>query len=307
MAEYLLGIAGVEVHGTIIPAGPGKNISHIRSRLHIHEVDVVDADAVEKVFLGVTPDKVIHLAGQAFVPTSLLDPVGTFRVNIMGGVSVLEGARRQREKGGAPPAVLLVSTGEVYGRHHPGPVTEDTPLKPLNPYAVSKVSLDLIGQDYRRTFDLPVSVVRPFNHAGPRQSPTFVASDFGQQFAAIAAGKMEPVIHAGNLDAVRDYTDVRDVVRAYWAILTHPSEHAVFNVCSGQVFAVRDLIALYQEITGLTVTVATTAARARVNDIPFIAGSFARLEAATGWRPGIALRQTLADVYGYWQAELASS
>ena len=306
-AEFFLGIPGVELHGTVLPGGELKNIGHITSRLHLHKADIVDAGLMEKIFLDVQPDKVIHLAGQAFVPTSMRDPVGTFQTNVMGGISVLDAARRQGEKTARHPDLLLVSTGEVYGRLPRYLITEDSALDPRNPYAVSKTCLDLICQTYRRSFDVNVTVVRPFNHAGPRQSPVFVASNFGRQFALIAAGKAEPVIIAGNLNPKRDFTDVRDVVRAYWAILTHPSEHTVFNVCSGQVFAIRDLVAMFEEVSGVKVTARSEQDRLREDDVPFVAGSYARLEAVTGWQPAIPLRQTLADVFAYWQAEVGAS
>jgi GDP-4-dehydro-6-deoxy-D-mannose reductase len=305
-AEYLLGIDGMELHGTHFPRQKTGNIDHLRGRIALHEADIVDADAMHGIFMDVRPDKVLHLAGQAYVPTALRDPVGTFAVNIMGGVAVLDAARRQAEDTGGGPDLLLVSSGEVYGKPRREPVSEESPVRPENPYAASKASVDLIGQEYRRTFGVRVSVVRPFNHAGPRQSPVFVSSDFGRQFALIASGKSEPVIHAGNLDARRDFTDVRDVVRAYWAILTHPSGHTVFNLCSGHIVAISDLIRIFQEVSGIRVTVQIEASRTRGEDAGRVAGSYARLHEATGWEPLIPLERTLADVFAYWTAEIGS-
>ena len=305
-AEYLLGIDGMELHGTHFPLQTTGNIDHLRGRIALHEADIVDADAMRGIFMDVRPDKVVHLAGQAYVPTAMRDPYGTFSVNIMGGVAVLDAARRQAEDTGAGPDVLLVSSGEVYGKPRLEPITEESPVRPENPYAASKASVDLIGQEYRRTFGVRVSVVRPFNHAGPRQSPVFVSSDFGRQFALIAAGKSEPVIRAGNIDARRDFTDVRDVVRAYWAILTHPSAHTVFNLCSGHIVAISDLIAMFQKVTGIRVTVQNEASRTRGGDAPLLAGSYARLHEATGWEPMIPIEKTLSDVFAYWRAEIGS-
>ena len=305
-AEYLLGIDGVELHGTHMPHRATANIEHIRSRITLHETDIVDGEGVRSIFASVRPEKVLHLAGQAFVPEAMRDPYGTFSVNIMGGVAVLEAARRQAEETGAGPAIMLVSSGEVYGKLHREEVTEESPLSPENPYAASKASVDLIAQEYRRAFGVRASVVRPFNHAGPRQSPVFVASDFGRQFALIASGKQEPILRAGNVDARRDFTDVRDVVRAYWAILTHPSPHTVFNLCSGHVVAIRELIEIYQRVAGVRVRVVSEAARTRGGDPPLIAGSYRRLHAATGWEPAIPLERTLSDVFEYWRTELGA-
>jgi len=304
-AEYLLAIEGIELHGTHLPGGSTANIDHLRDRVTLHEADITDAEGIARIFLDVMPGSVIHLAGQAFVPTALRDPFGTFTVNIMGGVAVLDAARRQAEKTGTGPGVLLVSSGEVYGTRHREAISEDSPVRPENPYAVSKASVDLIGQEYRRTFGVAVSVVRPFNHAGPRQSPAFVSSDFGRQFALIAAGKSAPVISAGNLGSRRDFTDVRDVVRAYWAILTHPSPHTVFNLCSGHVVEIRELIDIFQEVSGVRVTVTSEASRTRGGDAPFVAAGYARLHDATGWRPEIPFRQTLADVFAYWRGAIS--
>ena len=301
-AEYLLGIDGMELHGTHYPGQSTRNIEHLRNRITLHEADIVDAGAIRGIFADVRPEKVVHLAGQAFVPTALKDPFGTFSVNIMGGVAVLDAARHQAEVSGAGPDLLLVSSGEVYGKLHTEPITEESPVRPENPYAASKASVDLIGQEYRRTFGVRVSVVRPFNHAGPRQSPVFVSSDFGRQFALIAAGKSEPVVHAGDIDARRDFTDVRDVVRAYWAILTHPSEHTAFNLCSGHIVAIGDLIDIFQRVSGIRVTVLREESRKRGGNAPFMAGSYARLREATGWEPSIPLEKTLADVFLYWKA-----
>jgi GDP-4-dehydro-6-deoxy-D-mannose reductase len=296
----------MELHGTRFPLQKTGNIDHLRGRIALHEADIVDADAMRGIFMEVRPDKVLHLAGQAYVPTAMRDPYGTFSVNIMGGVAVLDAARRQAEDTGAGPDILLVSSGEVYGKPRLEPITEESPVRPENPYAASKASVDLIGQEYRRTFGVRVSVVRPFNHAGPRQSPVFVSSDFGRQFALIAAGKSEPVIRAGNIDARRDFTDVRDVVRAYWAILTHPSGHTVFNLCSGHIVAISDLIAMFQKVTGIQVTVQNEASRTRGGDAPLLAGNYARLHEATGWDPMIPIEQTLSDVFAYWRAEIGS-
>jgi GDP-4-dehydro-6-deoxy-D-mannose reductase len=306
-AEYLLGLEGVELHGIHLGRERTGNIDHLRGRINLHDADIVDAESVCAIFRDVRPEKVIHLAGRAFVPTALRDPVGTFSVNIMGGVSVLDAARRQADETGSGPDLLMVSSAEVYGKLHMEPITEESPLSPQNPYGASKAGVDLIAQEYRRTFGLRASVVRPFNHAGPRQSPSFVCSDFGRQFALIASGRQEPIVRAGNLDARRDFTDVRDVVRAYWAILTRPLEHAVFNLCSGRVVAIGDLIGIFQEVSGLIVKVKTEDSRKRPSDAPLIAGSYARLHMATGWEPVIPLRQTLADVFAYWKAGIGQA
>jgi GDP-4-dehydro-6-deoxy-D-mannose reductase len=305
MSDFLLNREEVEIHGTVLPGESLRNIEHIRHRLHLHEVEITDTDAVGKLMMEVCPDKVVHLAGQAFVPTSLRAPAPTFLVNIMGGVSVLDGARLVAEKQGVSPSVLLVSSGEVYGRVQQAAITEDTPLNPLNPYAVSKVALDLIGQDYRRTFHVRAVIARPFNHAGPRQSPGFVTSDFGRQFANIVVKSAPPVIRVGELNAKRDFTDVRDVVRAYWSLLTGDAIEGVYNVCSGRTHEIREIVEIFQEITGRPVTIQTEAGRSREQSVPFMGGDYRRLHKATGWEPQISLRTTLQDVFEYWRDSIS--
>lgn len=256
----------------------------------------------------IQPERVIHLAGQAYVPAAMEDPVGTFRVNILGGVAVLEAVRKMG-RSGKGPTVLVVSTGEVYGRVQPPtrqPITEDTPLNPNNPYAASKAGIDLIAQQYGIHFGVNVIVVRPFNHAGPRQSPVFVCSDFGRQFAEIALGKRAPQMSVGNIDAQRDFTDVRDVVRAYWLLFERRTDDVVFNVCSGKSRVIREIIFNFEQIIDRKVEVVSEEKRIRSYDVPVVVGSYDRLRRATGWVPEIPFEQTLRDVFTYWKQRVAA-
>ena len=306
-AEYLLGIGGVEVHGTTLAREYAPSIQHIAPRLRLHVADITDAARVRALFDEIRPDRVIHLAAQAYVPAAVQDPANTFHTNIMGGLSVLEAARTlgtQQHR----CSVLLVSSSEVYGRvpAEQQPITEDFPLAPGNPYATSKAGIDLIAREYHRTFGVDVIVARPFNHAGPRQSPQFVCSDFGRHFAMIAAGKAPAIIRAGNLDARRDFTDVRDVVRAYWLLLERHADQSLFNICSGTTYMIRDVVMLFGEITGIHVDLQTDPSRVRPYDNPLVLGSYDRLKQATGWTPSIPFHQTLRDVFAYWQESLST-
>ena len=309
LAEFLLGIPGVEVHGTLHPDAQGTNIRHIAQRLILHKADILEPAAIASTFERVRPTRIIHLAAQAFIPVSMSDPVLTFRTNIDGGIAILEAARKASAGSGEHPAVLVVSSGEVYGRVPPDrqPITEDAPLRPSNPYAASKASIDMIAQEYRHAFGLNVKVVRPFNHAGPRQSPLFVCSEFGRQVASIALGKAPPRMKVGNVDASRDFTDVRDVVKAYWAIFETSSSDAVFNVCSGTAQRIGDLVSMLEKIAGCSVEIVQDQQRLRPYDIPIIVGSHDRLTRASGWSPSIPITQTLNDVYLYWRDQLAGT
>jgi GDP-4-dehydro-6-deoxy-D-mannose reductase len=305
-AEFLLGLENVEVHGTVLLGAPITNLAPLRDRLHLHTLDIRNDNQVEELFFRVRPDRVIHLAGQAFVPSSVANPTGTFDVNIQGGITILEAARRLRERENFEPAVLIVSTGEVYGKVDPArqPITEDFPLSPINPYAASKASLDMIAQSYMRTFGMRVIIARPFTHVGPRQNPSFVCSDFGKRFAEISLGRSKPTLHVGNLEARRDFTDVRDIVRAYWLLFDHSSQELVFNVCASRVFQIREVINLYCEITGIRAEVTTEPARVRPYDVALLWGNNDRLVRLTQWKPLYEFRTTLTDLFHFWQHEL---
>jgi len=306
-ADYLTGMPDVEVHGTVLLGAPVTNVSHLAGKLHLHTLDIRSETQVEELFFAIRPDRVIHLAGQAFVPSSVVNPTGTFDVNIQGGITVLEASRKFREREGWEPSILVVSTGEVYGKVDPEkqPITEEFPLSPINPYAASKASLDMIAQAYLRTFGMRLVIVRPFTHVGPRQNPSFVCSDFGRRFAEIALGRSAPRIHVGNLEARRDFTDVRDIVRAYWMLFDHSSRDVVFNVCASRVFRIAEVVDLYRSITGIDVEVTTEPARVRPYDVALLHGSNERLVRVTGWSPLYPFRQTLTDLFEYWKHELS--
>ncbi len=308
-AELLLTAGSVEVHGTIITPEPHRNIAHLKDSLTLYVADITDAARMENLFRAVQPDRVMHIAGQAFVPASMENPLGTFQANLFGGLNVLEASRKLARTTGTNPQVLVVSSGEVYGGVDAGrlPIKEDVPLNPNNPYAASKAGLDLIAQQYARTFGLRAFVVRPFNHIGARQSPTFVVSDFAKQFAEIACGVRERRIHVGNIAVQRDFTDVRDVVRAYWQLFDRTSEEIVFNVSSGRAVPISEILEILQKITGLNVEVVSEPQRIRAYDIPLVVASHERLQKATGWTPQLTLHQTLHDIYTYWLDEVRSA
>jgi GDP-4-dehydro-6-deoxy-D-mannose reductase len=303
LADLLVSLGNVEIHGTVNRSNePLRNIAHLRHRVVLHQADVTDARRVASLVKEIRPDRILHIAGQAFVPASVRDPMGTFQVNLLGGLSVLEAVREHQARTGRASAVLIVSSGEVYGAVSSQrlPVTEDAPISPTNPYAASKAGLDLIAQQYARTFGVDVIIVRPFNHAGPRQSPAFVVSDFARQFALIALGNQEPVIHVGNIDVERDFTDVRDVVRAYWGLFERRTQEIVFNVASNRTVCIREILTQLGALSGLDVQIRQEKDRIRPYDVPAIRASHERLTNATGWTPSIPFRQTLEDVYHFW-------
>jgi GDP-4-dehydro-6-deoxy-D-mannose reductase len=298
LAEELLTCPGIRLFGLVEKIGRTRNLSRIADKIQFHECDITDAGAIKQLIQSIKPDEIYHLAGQAFVPFSIKNPRETFRVNIEGGLSLLEAVRFH-----VPScAVLIVSSGEVYGAVRPEdlPITESCLFAPGNPYAASKACIDLIAQQYKRSYAMRVVVARPFNHIGPRQSELFVASAFAKQIAEIKLGRREPRLHVGNLEPRRDFTDVRDIVCAYRLLLSRPVHEAVFNICSGNAVSVREILDILCTISEVTVEIVPDPERMRNNEVPLVMGSAQRLRSVTSWEPKIPLRETLQSLMQFW-------
>jgi GDP-4-dehydro-6-deoxy-D-mannose reductase len=265
------------------------------------ELELLDADAVLAAVREAAPAAVFHLAALASVGRSWEAPVETLTENVAMTANLLEAVRRE-----APEAAfVLVGSGEVYGPPERLPVDEDAPLRPQNPYAVSKAACDLLAGQYADAFGLRVARMRPFNHAGPGQADDYVIGTLTRQVAeAEAAGHGEAVLRTGNPDSARDFTDVRDVVRAYVAAAA--AAPGVFNVASGRAVSVRELIELVRAAARVPVRHELEQARVRAHDVPEVRGSAERLRAATGWRPEIPLERTVADALDAWRERLGS-
>ena len=259
-------------------------------------LELEDPHAVRGAVAALQPEAVYHLAARASVPASWKDTAATLSANLSTTLNLLEAVRHE-----APGAtVLLAGSGEVYGAPASLPVAEDAALAPQNPYAVSKAACDLLGGQYAAAHGLRVVRTRAFNHAGPGQSDLYVVGALSRQVAeAEAAGQSEVTIRTGNADTLRDFTDVRDVVRAYG--LAESLEPGVYNVCSGRTASVRDLLGLLDATTPLTLAHEIDPARLRPNDVPEIRGSAERLG---GWAPEIPLAQTDADAVEWWRTAL---
>ena len=260
------------------------------------DADLLDPAAAREVVAG-DFDVVYHLAALAHVGRSWDDPGGTLRDNLTMTLNVLEAVRAE-----APSAVVVaVASGELYGPPESLPVTEDAPVRPQNPYAVSKASCDLLGAMYADAHGLKVVRARAFNHAGPGQGPTYAIASFTQQAAqALDRGEDEVLLRTGNLDTRRDFTDVRDVVRAY-RLLAGRGEEGEFNICSGTAVSLREIVALIERAAGVPVRAEQDPSRVRAHEVPEVRGSHERLTAATGWGPEIPLEQTVADALAAWR------
>jgi GDP-4-dehydro-6-deoxy-D-mannose reductase len=265
-------------------------------------LDLTDAAAVAATLAEVQPEAIYHLAALSHVGRSWLQPADTLAQNVGSAVALLEGIRAQ-----APDArVLWASTCEVYGPPAALPVPEDAPLAPANPYAVSKTAGDMLAGVYADAHGLSILRTRPFNHVGPGQLPIFIVSSLAQQAAQARVDAARALkIVTGNPDTRRDYTDVRDVCRAYRQLVTSPAAAGIYNVASGISVSAQELVALVAElIDPITVTHEIDPTRVRAHEVMENRGSAARLQAAVGWVPEIPLRQTVSDTIAWWERKL---
>ncbi len=262
------------------------------------ELDLLDRPAVERALQAAAPAAVFHLAAFSSPLHSWEQPRRALLTNLEMTLNVLESARAA-----APGAsVVIVASGQVYGEPESMPVTEDARLEPGNPYAVSKAACDMLGQQYARAHGMHVVRLRPFNHAGPGQPDEYVVSTLARQVAEAELGGRTAVLHTGDVRVKRDFTDVRDVVRAY--LLAASLEPGAYNVCSGRCTAIAELIDVLGEEARVEVRQEDDPARMRPHEPPALRGSHDRLTAACGWRPEIPLAQTVRDTLDWWRARL---
>jgi GDP-4-dehydro-6-deoxy-D-mannose reductase len=261
------------------------------------QLDLLDLEATRAAVRGAAPEVVFHLAAQASVGRSWDAPAETLTANLAITANLLEAVRLE-----APDArVVAISSGEIYGPPEYLPVDESARLRPQNPYAVSKAACDLLAAQYADARGMHVIRLRPFNHAGPGQGDDYVIGTLTRQVAeAEAAGASECVVRTGNIDSARDFTDVRDVTRAY--VDAAGLEPGVWNVASGRSTSVRELIELVRAAATIPVRHERDPAKVRVRDVPEVRGSAAKLHSATGWTPEVPLSQTVADALAHWRA-----
>ncbi len=268
-------------------------------RVTLLHCELTDAGAVEKLIGAVQPQRIYHLAAQSFVQSSFDEPASTLHINITSQLNILEAIRRHDTK----IRMHVAGSSEEYGLVHPDevPMKETNPLRPLSPYAVSKVAQDKLAYQYFKSYGLHLVVTRGFNHTGPRRGTHFVTSTIARQIALIEAGQHEPVIYHGDLTSKRDWTDVRDMVRAYWLALERGEAGEVYNVGRGRTWAIGEMLSMQLANSTVKIRSQEDPARLRPSDVPILWADASKFQKATGWEPTIPFEQTLRDLLDYWR------
>lgn len=304
LCEYILREhPGVEIFGIRRWRSRIENIEHLLDKITVHECNLVDASSVKTLIAQVRPDKIFHLAAQSFVPSSWNAPQESLSTNILSQLNIFEALREAKLK---DTWIQIACSSEEYGMVYPDevPIKETNPLRPLSPYAVSKVGQDYLAYQYFMSFGTKAVRTRGFNHTGPRRGEVFVCSNFSKQAVEIEKKKRPPVIEVGNLDALRDFTDVRDMVRGYWMALEKCEPGEVYNICTGKAIPVRKLLEMAIAGTGLNIEVRQDPSRLRPSDVPLLQGDFTKFHKATGWEPKIPFERTLTDIMDFWRERI---
>ena len=278
----------------------GSDVSLHEPGIEYRKIDICNRDDVHSVMREFNPDMVYHLAAVSAVGPSWSNPRLTFEVNVLGSFNIFEAAMNLP----SPPRILNVSTSQVYARSS-GPLSENSPLNPENPYAASKAMTELLIVQYRNCANGGIITARSFNHTGPGQPPTFVLSSIAQQLAAIEVGQAAPTLKVGNIAVTRDFTDVRDIVIAYDLLLEKGICGEVYNVCSGRPVLLADVIKQFQLNCRASITIEVDHDRVRPGDVAQMVGDPKKIHAATGWEPDIQLETTIRDLQDYWRGRIS--
>ncbi|HEY5601073.1 MAG TPA: GDP-mannose 4,6-dehydratase [Patescibacteria group bacterium] len=299
MSELLLD-KGWKVYGIARWRSKKENITHIENKINLVEADLLDSHSLDNITSEIKPDVIFHLAAQSYVPSSWISPSVTLEINVVGSSNLFEAVRKNKLN--CP--IQIACSSEEYGLVKPDevPVKEENPLRPLSPYAVSKVAMDYLGYQYTQSYNLNIIRTRGFNHTGPRRGEVFAESTFAKQIAEIEKGKKEAVIKVGNLEAQRDYTDVRDMVRAYLLATEKCEAGEVYNICSGKAWKIKDVLKLLMDMSKVAnIKIQEDPTRMRPSDVPILIGDNSKFVKMTGWKPQIPFEKTMEDLLNYWR------
>ena len=298
LAEFLLN-KGYKVYGTFYDKSTFSNLNGFIDKITLFECDIRNYDILKKIIRKVKPDEIYHLAAISFVPTSLKDPKLTFDTNLYGTLNLYQAIIDLK----MDPMILFVGSADEYGivNENDLPIKEECPLCPMNPYSISKASADFLSYAYFKNYHLKIIRIRPFNHIGSRQAPDFVCSSFAKQIAEIERGIRETRIRVGNLEVKRDFTDVRDMVRAYWLALNKGELGKAYNICSGKTIQIGELLNNLLDLSTTKIEILKDLNRMRPSDNPILQGDFSKFRERCGWKPEIPLDKTFKDILEYWR------
>ena len=287
-----------EVHG-VYRGTLGTNVAGLKGRLHLHRLDLLHDAQVAPLLEEIQPELVFHLAAETSVPKSWSSPALLIHNNTAAEANLLQALRGSRAR------VLLACSSEEYGMSAlQGRLDERSPLMPLTPYGLSKMNQDLLGLQYFRAFGVQVVRTRAFNHTGPRQSCASALSDFAKQIALIERGVQEPILRVGNLQARRNFSDVRDIAAAYWLALEKGIPGEVYNVCGDECLSIAQMLDILLGFSAARIEVRTEKERMRPLDIPVFDGDSTLFRRVTGWKPRYRLEKTLEDLLNSWRAQV---
>lgn len=300
LSEHLSSFDDLKLFGTYLSESSTENISSIKDKLELVKIDLTDSDRVNELITSIKPDQIYHLAALPSPADSHQNPVKYIHNNVDVQLNILESIKSNDL---LDTRTLIVSSAEIYGAVSSDqlPISENTQFRPNSPYSVSKATQDLLGLQYFLSYNLPIIRVRPFNHIGPRQSPAFVVSAFAKQIAEIEKNEVDPVIYVGNLDAKRDFTDVRDIVKAYRIAMENGKTGEVYNVGRGESFSIKSILDKLISLSSVEMRVEEDPSRLRPSDVPDLVSNSTKIK-ELGWDVTIDLEDTLQNTLDYWRA-----
>lgn len=294
MINYLLNETDYEIVSTYFMESTFKEENN---RVEFVKLDIRKQEDVENLLKIQKPDYIYHLAGISFVPASFANPLLTHETNFLGTYNLYESIRKLN----LDTSILFVSTSEVYGQVDDNVINEERVLKPQNPYSVSKASAELLSYQYYKNYGLKIKIARPFNHIGVGQSENFVIPNFAKQIADINKNNKESTIEVGNLDAIRDFTDVKDIIRGYKCLVESDYNGETFNLCQGKGYSIKEILDILLSFSNKKIEVKFDEKRMRPSDNPNIVGNNKKIEKALHWKPIIDIRTTLYEVYNFYK------